>query len=158
MSKLYRLLFALAALAMLVSPAAAQNRNYVARLNAADAIVSRSEGQAIFQKSRDSDTIGFRLIVANLSNTTQAHIHVASVPGADGPVAVWLHPHSPPGGLIPGRFSGVLNTGTLTEADFRGPLLGQDMQTLMVAIAEGRAYVNVRTTANPGGEIRGTIR
>jgi hypothetical protein len=32
------------------------------------------------------------------------------------------------------------------------------MSALLTAIAQGNAYVNVHTAANPGGEIRGQIR
>ena len=160
MSRLRSLLFALAALLLLVSPAAAaDNRNFGAHLNAEGAVVSLAQGQATFQLSKDGESMSFRLIVANLHDTTQAHIHIAPAPGANGPVSVWLFPDAPPSTLIAGRFSGVLSTGTFTAADFVGPVLaGQDMDALLTAIAEGRAYVNVHTSTNPGGEIRGTIR
>jgi hypothetical protein len=71
-----------------------------------------------------------------------------------------------PGG---GRVNGPIAEGTLTAADFIGPLAGMSMADLVAQIQAGNAYVNVHTDdgvapANtgpgdfPGGEIRGQIR
>jgi hypothetical protein len=54
--------------------------------------------------------------VANIENVTMAHIHVAPA-GVNGPVVVWLYPEGPPPVTIPGRFSGVLATDTITDED-----------------------------------------
>jgi len=70
---------------------------------------------------------------------------------------LWLYPDAPPPQLIEGRFDGVLAEGAATSGDLVGPLAGGSFDDLKMAIDEGRAYVNVHTTQNPGGEIRGTI-
>ncbi|MHB1485351.1 MAG: CHRD domain-containing protein [Saccharofermentanales bacterium] len=119
--------------------------------------MTRGTGIAMFVLSDEMDEMTFKLIVANIKDVTMAHIHVAATPGGDGAPAVWLYPDDPPAVLIPGRTQGILNMGTFTAADFIGPLAGMTMQDLLTAIDEGRAYVNVHTTAYPGGEIRGTI-
>ena len=54
-----------------------------------------------------------------------------------------------PGG---GRTDGVLATGTITEANFVGPLAGHPFSDLLDAIESGNAYVNVHTAACKPGE------
>jgi hypothetical protein len=118
-------------------------------------VATRARGQAIFQVA--DDAIGYRLIVANIENVTQAHIHIAP-PGANGPVAVWLFPAAPPATLVPGRSQGILAEGTITAADLVGPLEGGALEDLVAEIRSGNAYVNVHTSQYPPGEIRGQIR
>ncbi|MEX1184543.1 MAG: CHRD domain-containing protein [Gemmatimonadota bacterium] len=117
---------------------------------------SRAQGQAIFALSDDGDAISYKLIVANIENVTQSHIHIAPE-GVNGPVVVWLYPSAPPSQLIPGRSQGVLAEGEFTAADLRGPLAGQTLGDLLANLRSGNAYVNVHTVAHPPGEIRGQI-
>lgn len=118
---------------------------------------SDAHGNAVFQFADDGSQMKYKLVVNGLENTTMAHIHVASAPGGDGPPVVWLYPEAPPPTEIPGIFNGLLGSRTVTSADLVGPLAGMSLDDLVTAIEEGRAYVNVHTTAFPGGEIRGTI-
>lgn len=137
-----------------------ENGNLGAHLTGAGevpAVDTLAQGQAIFQISEDGSSIHYKLIVANLVNTLQSHIHVGP-PDEIGPVVAFLYPSAPPAQLIPGRFSGVLAEGEITAADLRGPLLGMPLDALLAEMAAGNTYVNVHTTANPGGEIRGQIR
>jgi hypothetical protein len=118
---------------------------------------TRAQGQAIFQLSKDGTELSFKLIVANIQNVTQAHIHLGAF-GVNGPVVVWLYPAGPPAQLIPGRFQGVLAEGVITEATtLFGPLAGQSLSDLLDAIRAGNTYVNVHTSQFPPGEIRGQI-
>jgi hypothetical protein len=146
----------LAAMALASTP-----RNFVAPMDAdqevADPpVVSDATGVTKFQLSRDGTELSYRLIVANIENVTQAHIHVGER-GVNGPVVVWLYPDRPPPQLIEGRTSGVLATGKITEADLVGPLAGATMEDLIARIDAGEAYVNVHTSQFPPGEIRGQI-
>jgi len=117
---------------------------------------TRAQGQAVFQLSRDGSELSYRLIVANIQNVTQAHIHMAPR-GVNGPVVAWLYPEGPPTQLIPGRFNGVLATGTITADDLVGPLAGAELEELIEAMLAGNLYVNVHTSQFPPGEIRGQI-
>jgi glucose/arabinose dehydrogenase len=119
---------------------------------------SAATGLAILKPSPDGNSISYELKVQGLANVTQAHIHVASTPAANGSPAVWLYPAAPPATTIPGEFTGVLGEGTFTAANFIGPLAGKTMADLMTAIRENRAYVNVHTQQFPGGEIRGPLQ
>ena len=123
-----------------------------------DPIDSKAQGQAIFQVSSDGSAIGFTLIVANIENVTQAHIHCCADTEGTGGVVVWLYPPAPPAQLIPGRSNGVLAQGSITQSSLVGSLAGQPLSVLLEHIAGGRAYVNVHTSQFPPGEIRGQLQ
>jgi len=102
--------------------------------------------------------IEYKVVVHDVENVTQAHIHVIPPGGVAGPPALWLYPSAPPAQLIPGTTNGVLGKGAATAANFVGPVMtGKTVDDLITAIGEGRAYVNVHTTAFPGGEINGFL-
>lgn len=114
-------------------------------------------GAAVFVLANDNSALGFKLAVANLEDPIMAHIHVAAEPGGDGPPVLWLYPEGPPPQEIPGTFTGVLAGRVVTSDALTGAAGVATLADLRTAIEEGRAYVNVHTTANPGGEIRGPI-
>ena len=137
---------------------ALSGRNYRAHMSGTGNIATLGQGQATFQFSRGDTTLHYKVIVANIENVTQAHIHLAPAAGGNGPVVLWLYPSDPPPELIPGRKDGVLMEGTVTSADLVGPMAGMSLEDLKANIDKGLTYVNVHTSANPGGEIRGDIR
>lgn len=142
------------------SLAVAQNRNFRTHLTGSeevDPIGTRAQGQAVFQLSKDGEGLRFRLMVANIEDILQAHIHFGEA-GENGPIVLWLYPAGPPAVLIEGRFNGVLAQGTVTEANLVGPLEGQPLSALIELMELGMAYVNVHTSENPGGEVRGQIK
>jgi len=118
---------------------------------------SDAHGNAVFMFKDDGSQMKYKLVVNGLEDVFMAHIHVAADPGGNGPVVLWLYPDAPPPSLIEGTFNGLLGSHTVTSGDLTGPLAGMSLDDLRAAIEEGRAYVNVHTTAFPGGEIRGTI-
>ncbi len=143
-------------LVMVSTAAARSQRNFVAHLSGDEEVPpvnTRAQGQAIFQLSKDGTELHYRLIAANIENITMAHIHEEN-----GLVVAWLYPSAPPPQPIPGRFDGVLATGTITAADLVGPLAGESLGDLIEAMRSGNTYVNVHTSQHPGGEIRGPIR
>ena len=90
-------------------------------------------------------------------NVVAAHFHCA-LPGETGPVAFGLFA---PGPLV---FDGTEAKGFLTNADFTGadcnPTIGRpvnNVATLAFAMREGLIYVNVHTTDNRPGEVRGQM-
>jgi len=127
-------------------------------------VASHAEGQATFQLSHDGETLQYRLLVRNIVDVTQAHIHCGPR-GANGPVVAFLYPDAPPAQLIPGLFSGTLAEGTRTDANIiaqpDSPVCPgglANLHDLIVQMRHGNTYVNVHTLANPAGEIRGQIR
>lgn len=137
-------------------PALSPNRDFVAHLTGGDEVPSvdtLAQGQAILRLSKDGSQLGYKLIVANVENVTASHIHLAPA-GVNGPIVAFLYP----GPTIQGRTQGVLAEGTITAADLVGPLAGQPLSSLVANMSAGNTYVNVHTTQNPGGEVRGQIR
>lgn len=117
---------------------------------------SRAQGVLLLRLGADGSALHYRLIVANIEDVLQAHIHLAPA-GANGPVVAWLYPSGPPPVLLPGRTQGVLAEGTITAASLVGPLAGASLADLVDAIEAGGAYVNVHTSEFPGGEVRGQL-
>jgi hypothetical protein len=152
---------------LLAASAIAQPRNFTAHLTGDEevpAVDTRAVGQTVFQLNREGTELRFRLIAANIEDVTMAHIHCGAA-GENGPVVAWLYPDTPPPAPIPGRFSGVLNVGTVTAADVVAQPASEvcpggvaNFDDLLEKISTGGAYVNVHTLDNPAGEIRGQIR
>ena len=115
-----------------------------------------AQGQAIFQVNEDGTAISYKLIVANIENVTQAHIHLAPA-GVNGGIVAWLYPAAPPSQLIPGPSQGILGEGEITASSLVGSLSGHPLSDLLDAMRNGGAYVNVHTSQFPPGEIRGQI-
>ena len=78
---------------------------------------------------------------------TQAHIHIGPA-GDNGPAAVFLFGPADPGS------DGLDFSDTVTAAHLIGD---NDIESVVAAIMAGNAYVNVRTEANPPGEVHGQI-
>ncbi len=149
------------------SVALAGDSTYLAHLKGRNEVPARdttAAGNAVFHLSDDGTALSYRLIVANIDNVVQSHIHVGP-PGENGPVVAFLYGLVAAGG---GTENGVLATGTITAANLIGPLAGMPLSALVDEINAGNAYVNVHTndgddTPNegpgdfPGGEIRGQM-
>ena len=103
------------------------------------------------------------------SGNTASHIHVINGPGdantADtlGPVATLTPTFTGfPGGVTSGTYLHVFDT-TLTStyrAGFvtdSGGTAASAEAALFAGIMSGRAYLNIHTSQNPGGEIRGFL-
>jgi hypothetical protein len=161
------LLFALLMLGASTVGARGFSQNFRARLSGqaeVPPVASQAEGQALFQLSHDGETLRYRLMVRNIVDVTQAHIHCGPR-GENGPVVVFLYPDAPPAELIPGLFNGILAQGTRTDAHIiprpdspECPGGVANLAELIAQMRSGNTYVNVHTLANPAGEIRGQIR
>lgn len=109
-------------------------------------------------------TIHWELEYANLeADTLQSHIHFGQA-GVNGGVSAFLCTNlgnGPAGTLACPARSGALS-GVITAASVIGPsgqgIAPGEFAALVAAILDGTAYVNVHTTAWPGGEIRGQLR
>jgi hypothetical protein len=102
---------------------------------------SDAVGQVILKLSKDGTEISYKLIVANIVNVTAAHIHMAPI-GTNGGVVFPLYTS----GLIEGKTNGILAEGVLAVN-----------HSFIESMMEGNTYVNVHTSTNPSGEIRGQI-
>ena len=118
--------------------------------------------------SRDETEIAYRLDYSDLEGAvTQSHIHVGAH-HTNGGISVWLcgtaalpGPAGTPVCGDPGG-DGPEASGTLTTANVIGPagqlIAAGEFAELVRAIRSGVTYVNVHTSAVPGGEIRGQIK
>ncbi len=159
--RLSRLSMLLIGLTLLSVPVArAQTAKFDATLsgkNQSPPIDTPAHGRATFVLSKSGRSLHYTLYVADIENASMAHIHIGQV-GEEGPVGAWLYPSTPPPVVKKGKFTGLLARGTLTAANLVGPLKGKSIEDLVSDIKAGDAYVNVHTTAHPGGEIRGQIK
>jgi hypothetical protein len=141
---------------------AGSNRNFRASLkgrNEVPPVDTNAQGQAILKVSKDETSVDYKLIVANIEDVTQAHIHCGAE-GVNGPVVVFLF------GFVAGGVdvNGVLSEGSFTNANIlprpdspECPGGVANLDDLLAKIRSGDAYVNVHTVAWPGGEIRGQL-
>jgi hypothetical protein len=152
------LVVAIMAMAIGVAVASESRTVYRTALGDEDGTGSDAHGNAVVKIQDDGSSLKFKLVVNGLDDTLMAHIHVAAEAGQNGPPVLWLYPgEGMAPSLIPGTFNGLLGSGTATSADLTGAAGVTSLEELQMAIEEGRAYVNVHTVANPGGEIRGTL-
>lgn len=126
-------------------------------------LVTGAYGHAHFKLSPDGTMLHYEFEATGFSTPLfMAHIHLGPK-GANGGVLFWLFadasnaPFTPPrdDGPFTGSISGVLT------ADDLSPMPGLGVNTFEDAVANimnGNTYVNLHTTANPGGEIRGQIK
>lgn len=110
---------------------------------------TRARGRVVLFARTGS--IDHRLIVSNAREVIAAHIHCAPM-AENGPVGVTLYAGGP-----------VTVNGTLAHGPILAPDTGNNcgwatVGDVAAAAASGNAYVNVHTTAHPGGEIRGQLK
>lgn len=135
--------------------AEAQSLNFTALLsgsNEVPGIASGSGGTATVSLNAATRTVTYRVDVYNMpSGTTAAHFH-AGGPGVSGPVVVNFTVQT----NVSNDFS---ISGTATAADLV-PRQAQGIGSwddFVQALTLGQIYVNVHSTVNPGGEIRGQV-
>ncbi len=95
----------------------------------------------------EGTSLSYAVFVTNIVGVTMASLH-AGAAGEEGPALVTLY-----GGPTTGAFSGELAAGTVTPAT----LTSVSMDSLRTLLRTSHAYLNVRTTSHPNGEIRGQV-
>ena len=143
---------------LLVSAAQAQAQTitWTATLTGAQEIpvvVTGAVGTATLTWNTTTKTGTYRVDVYNMPvGTTASHIHVGPV-GGGGPVVINF---TVPAGGISNDFglSGTFACSDVVARPAQGINSCEDFEQ---AILLDNAYVNVHSTANPGGEIRGQI-
>jgi hypothetical protein len=141
-----------------------EQENFTATLNRAQEVVpgtgfSDTDGSATATGSMqlvvDAAIATFTLTVNGLSGITAAHIHTNAAAGVNGPVSVFLFD-----GPTTGAQNGVLNRSTFNQAQIKAGASGGAETGFDGVVGDIRghtAYVNVHTTANAGGAIRGNF-
>jgi hypothetical protein len=132
------------------APAAAESFQYWCSLEGANevpATTSRATGTFTATLDEAAQKVTWSLSVPSITNATLAHIH-AGPAGVNGPPVVTLFSSVPAGSVTISGASG--------PPDIGGPYT-DDWGGFVAALKAGEVYVNIHTTANPGGEIRGQI-
>ena len=96
------------------------------------------------------DSVTYQIAAAQMVALTMAHIH-SGAPGVAGPIVVTLFAPATPLATS----NGIFASGSITQSTLGGSMTLADFKTLL---ASGNAYVNVHTTINPSGEIRGQVK
>ena len=146
---------ALALAILLPAMASAQTVNMTATLTGGEenpAVLTGAVGTANVAVDSGNREIQVDLRLFNIpTGTTAGHIH-AGPRGVNGPVVIDFP-------IPQGRTGDLTLSFRVGEAQFRArPEVGiQTMDDIIQSIVGGGAYVNIHTTAFPGGEIRGQL-
>jgi hypothetical protein len=112
-------------------------------------VSTTGHGRFSAQLDRAANTIKWELSWADLTGTANAaHLHF----GQRGVSAAVVVPLCAPCGAATG-----MTTGTITQASITAAQGLDTFAELVSAIRAGRIYVNIHTTAFPGGEIRAQL-
>jgi hypothetical protein len=157
----------IAGLAVSVGSATAHDRDrpevlraFLVGSNETPAVLTKATGRFRAVVDEDSQIINYTLTYQGLEggNTLFAHIHLGERHTSGG-VMVFLCGGGSKPTACPGPSGEV--TGSLIPSDVQALATQQvpagSFDELLTALRAGLGYVNVHTTASPGGEIRGQI-
>lgn len=147
---------------------ASQERGLRATLSGFDevpAVSTVASGSFVAKVGPGDESVAWTLSYDGIAGSvTQSHIHFA-MPRTNGGVAVWLcsnlaSPPTPPGVPVCPSPGGTVS-GVIEAADVAGPsgqgIAPGELAEFLRAVRAGATYVNVHSSAFPGGEIRGQI-
>ena len=131
---------------------APKNKTYVANLSPANEVPPKTTtGTGVVTFTDLGSEIDWTMTLNGVTNVIASHIHAPAAAGANASVIINLYlPIRPP---ETGTLTGIVAKGSITNA--ANPAVSLD--SLRTLFNNGNAYVNVHTTANPGGEIRDQV-
>jgi hypothetical protein len=136
--------------------AQAQTLTFTAALHGGNenpGVLTGSAGTATITWNTTTRAGTYRVDVYNMPvGTTASHIHVGAV-GQNGPVVINFT--VPPGGIS--NDFGLTGTFACSDLVPRAPQGINSCEDFEQALLLGNTYVNVHSTNNPGGEIRGQL-
>jgi hypothetical protein len=140
------------------APAQQQQEQFTAKLlgkSEIPPVTTTATGIATFIVSQDGTSMSYVLSVSDITGVMRAYLH-AGPSTQNGPIIVGLFNPSMAGHPT-GKVHGSLSKGIIRASNLTGPLAGKELSDLTLLIKTGNTYVNVHTTQNPGGEIRGQL-
>ena len=160
MARSSTLFVALATLSLLLIRSDATSTYFTASCNGSNEIpATNSPAKAMVGVMVGGTSASWTLQVTGISNLTMAHIHAGNAT-SDGPILVKLLPND--GTNVINKFSppksGNLSfNGTFTAANLLASLQNMTLADFINFVETTGAYINVHTTQNPGGEVRGQL-
>jgi len=132
------------------------NARITATLTALDEVPPKSTmatGAFELELSADGKVSNYTLNATNIRNVTSVQMHQGAN-GTNGPVIITLNKNT----AHPSRqIDSIVSKGRILGTQFEGSLAGKYMSDLMQLIDEGNVYINICTSQNPDGEIRGQL-
>lgn len=157
-------LFATLALALITvagcdDPSGPESREerFVATLSGAserpNPVSTTASGTATVVFTNDT-TIRYTISLQNATGITAAHIHIGGPDVAGGVLAgLFAAPQGSPASVS----NGTLVEGTITPGKLAPNSLGLGFESIRGLIRGGGTYVNVHSTSNPAGLVRGQL-
>jgi hypothetical protein len=113
-------------------------------------------GEAILS-ARGGSEVNFTITVNQIEGVTAAHLHGPAAVHETGAVLVTLFEPVQPTGRLEGPNGALLRIGRFPSAEI--PLdAGVTLDALLALMRQGVVYVDVHTTVQPDGELRGTVQ
>jgi hypothetical protein len=137
---------------------AQQQQQFTAKLsgkNEVPPVTTPATGIATFTVSPDGTSLNYVLSVSDITGVMGAHLH-AGPSTQNGPAIAGLFNPSMAGHPT-GKVHDSLSKGIIRASNLTGPLADKELSDLILLIKTGNTYVNVHTTQNRGGEIRGQL-
>jgi hypothetical protein len=133
--------------------------------NEVPVVPSPGTGQALLTLDAAANALFINVTFSGLSaNTSAAHIHCCAPLGTNAPVATTV-PAFPgfPLGVTAGSYSQTLDLASAGSYNpvfvtNNGGTVASAEAVLIAGLLAGNTYLNIHTTAFPGGEIRGQLR
>jgi CHRD domain len=132
-------------------------QNFTANLVGEDVVPptnTKATGTSEFTLSSDGMSMNYEVYVKEINGITLAQIYQGQE-GENGPAVSTLIRFKD---ITPsGPVNGLLTQGIITADELQGPLSGKQVSDLTELMENNNTYVEVQTTENPNGEIRGQI-
>jgi len=132
-------------------------QNFTANLVGEDVVPptnTKATGTSEFTLSSDGMSMNYEVYVKDINGITLAQIYQGQE-GENGPAVSTLIRFKD---ITPsGPVDGLLAQGIITADNLQGPLSGKQVSDLTELIENNNTYVEIQTTENPNGEIRGQI-
>ena len=155
MTRVGRTIAAIAFIFALTGSAEAQTTRFTATLSGASetpGVVTGAWGVADVTWDEATQTLSWIIDVFNMpSGTTNAHFHVGG-PGVAGPTVVNI--------AFPAQISNdyrLTGSATATNLLARADQGIRSWEDLKQSLFGGQLYINVHSSVNPGGEVRGQV-
>lgn len=149
LSTLTALVISIGAVSIQAKSVYAQEQKFTGSLSGSQEVppnTSTAKGWAWFKPM--GDTVSYKVNATGIRGVSMAHIHNAKAGENGDPVAMLQ---------IKEANGPIVAEGNITSSDLMGSLAGKSISDLVAKMQSGETYVNVHTSANPNGEIRGQL-